>query len=1554
MFDFLVGTVAGLSAYKNLRVLANCVDDPAKRWVSVVDRRGRFTITSEKAGDLFDTSDKFVQLVVRVMQGQNVAARQRVTIESANLTPHDLHLEILEGNGIWVGGTVSTHDGRPAPDLSVVVFLVSTAGESPIARSQTDQDGTWESRVANDARRFDLRVHVLDAQGETIVAGPLRCDVQGELEEPLTVPDTAIVRQSRFDQLRGLLSKTLNGHKVDTLGEQEIELVACRTGESPETIRQMRESARWQVAGASGAAAFAMSAGTALTPSAVLSLSREELSQTLDAAVSDGIVPEFQEPPERVVTALRHTAAQFAIDEPSGRKRRAWLRSIGAPTTLAREIVRLERLGDLNDQSSWDRLATSNPPDVIALARDGVEMSEMGLTHAPLVRLLTRRRREHDSDSLGRMLPRLGVDEIEALLREEVDGRAVGVPDDVREVGGDRRSFALGVMRRIGRRFPTAQALHDWSRSTNNPMIAEVAELNPDLDLRQPRFTRGATDDGLVLPDGVEAEPVMAELRVAQRLFAVSPVGRRVETMNTLRRANLRSAAAIVAAGPAMFVRAVGDELDIDTMRHTYRAATEKSAMAVALVTRHTAALESVVSTGPLKATTATLENLFGPMSFCACEHCRSVLSPAAYLAELLQFIRQIPAGAGNTTLFNVLVTQKHRSDVPNLRLDCANSDTPLPYIDLVNELLESQLASDATQTTHQTTWSEQELRAHPEHLRVATYVRLRDDAVFPMSLPFDLFFTEVRAYLNKVGVSWSDVLTALMPTSPAADSEIGAARLGLSPPQWLVVVGEHTSSLESMWGVAVLGELRSVARFLDRAAMSYDELLGLLATRLFRRGGLVLTTPQDIEISYERPCQIEGATFEGMPSPLTGLMDRAHRFIRLWRASGWSMREVDLAIFNVGAGRIDRNTVANLGRVLTLSRRFHTVPRIQMLAWWGDLETRRGPEDAPSHYDDLFGAPGSPEEISTTFELNPARTELSIPQRPLALHLPRLAAALQMPVASLERLLDTMGAAAPAQTNLAALSLLFRYVSLGRALGLTPAQVQRWSDVLGIDPFESAGNTLRFLSLQQSALDLGATLDGLSYALGFDEPTTVAPARTTLIVWLARAVIAMQGATAPDPGPDATILDALHIELASLLDESAVEQAMRPFGTTVVVEATEDEDPNAALITLLSPWADAELLNLAVASLGQGDLADAAAQLGSALAPAGRRARQRQAAVGVLATGAGVAAQTADLLVSLITIDDGNGDDITLLETLTSQPVLSLTADIEALADITLPFELRPKLPLVLSALIPVIRRWHRGVVLLGSLGLGTEASAWLVRSAQALDAIAPDRLAAPVAVSDNAVERTIAFASLAARHSGTSRTVANLFEAALDSPGLALADSLLVDMEPILGWDHERALAVSTQLELITDNILDGSAVRRIDEALAVLAAADFVPAQLNEWINDGPTQATANEIKSLVSARIAPERRGIELGAVRDRIREQQRDALVAAYLADNPGLEGPNALYADFLIDPDMNACRTASRIQQGIAAVQRLMHRVLNGLDAEVSLTDSFATKWTWM
>ena len=88
-----------------------------------------------------------------------------------------------------------------------------------------------------------------------------------------------------------------------------------------------------------------------------------------------------------------------------------------------------------------------------------------------------------------------------------------------------------------------------------------------------------------------------------------------------------------------------------------------------------------------------TLEGLFGSMDFCACDECRSILSPAAYLVDLLNFVDQpaTPAGTENPQI----VLLERRPDLQYLPLTCENTNTALPYIDVVNETLEYFVANE-------------------------------------------------------------------------------------------------------------------------------------------------------------------------------------------------------------------------------------------------------------------------------------------------------------------------------------------------------------------------------------------------------------------------------------------------------------------------------------------------------------------------------------------------------------------------------------------------------------------------------------------------------------------------------------------------------------------------------------------------------------------------------------------------------------------------------------------------------------------------------------------
>ena len=84
-------------------------------------------------------------------------------------------------------------------------------------------------------------------------------------------------------------------------------------------------------------------------------------------------------------------------------------------------------------------------------------------------------------------------------------------------------------------------------------------------------------------------------------------------------------------------------------------------------------------------------EALFGAFDNCECGHCQSVYSATAYFVELLhqvlggKYMDNHPALAKP-----IQELLKRRPDLEFIKLSCENTNTLIPYIDLVNEILET------------------------------------------------------------------------------------------------------------------------------------------------------------------------------------------------------------------------------------------------------------------------------------------------------------------------------------------------------------------------------------------------------------------------------------------------------------------------------------------------------------------------------------------------------------------------------------------------------------------------------------------------------------------------------------------------------------------------------------------------------------------------------------------------------------------------------------------------------------------------------------------------
>jgi hypothetical protein len=269
---------------------------------------------------------------------------------------------------------------------------------------------------------------------------------------------------------------------------------------------------------------------------------------------------------------------------------------------------------------------------------------------------------------------------------------------------------AVSLANKMEREFPGvafgAQLGRDKkSVFKNRDRISAFFNENPDFDLQKTNVDVFLNKKKL----GGDADGMRSELKSAQRIFRLIPNYRKT---NELLRKNINSAQSIAAMGETRFVREVAPDVGLSEVeaRTIFRKAekTNAAAMLIAGELQDTirsadiASLEMKTLAGKLQAVSQdfpNLKTLFKLADVCACEHCRSVYSPAAYLVEILEFLKHrtvVDLTTGPPTPGNAKdVLFARRPDLGDIDLGCENATTPVPYIDLVCELLEEAIAPD-------------------------------------------------------------------------------------------------------------------------------------------------------------------------------------------------------------------------------------------------------------------------------------------------------------------------------------------------------------------------------------------------------------------------------------------------------------------------------------------------------------------------------------------------------------------------------------------------------------------------------------------------------------------------------------------------------------------------------------------------------------------------------------------------------------------------------------------------------------------------------------------
>ncbi|MFQ6163341.1 neuraminidase-like domain-containing protein [Sinorhizobium meliloti] len=141
-----------------------------------------------------------------------------------------------------------------------------------------------------------------------------------------------------------------------------------------------------------------------------------------------------------------------------------------------------------------------------------------------------------------------------------------------------------------------------------------------------------------------------------------------------------------------------------------------------------------------------------------------------------------------------------------------------------------------------------------------------------------------------------------------------------------------------------------------------------------------------------------------------------------------------------------------------------------------------------------------------------------------------------------------------------------------------------------------------------------------------------------------------------------------------------------------------------------------------------------------------------------------------------------------------------------------------------------------------------------------------------------------------------------------------------------------------VTPAVQLHTDPLATLIAIDdRLAIAKAAATAADQLAALANDLEEDDTGDAALESLMAGVRERHDPDAWLTVSQQLNDPIREKRRDALVA-YLLESKGLANKDALFSEFLIDPQINAFLVTSRIANAHAVSQIFVQRIRLGLE----------------
>ncbi len=1110
-----------------------------------------------------------------------------------------------------ITGTVTSAAGRAVTGIQVVAYHgdVNLLKEKKLTAARTECDGRFNLQVglARYPRGVNVRVAVLGNQSQEIWSSAIRYNQHDDLKIDVKLSDASL-SISEYQRAADRIAPRLEGVALADLKPEQIPYLAGRSGVERRRLDSIISAAKLHVQTPKvPAEAFygLISQGLPATTATLVAQPGKSWKAALEAAIrANQIAPLSARQSGAILSALNEQKIVATLKPPTSRIRRS---PVSFVTIALKDRNKQKRVAGLIAHHNgvnadfWKAVGRNRnltPHDRKELENHAAVGEIVGNDPELLQRISSHLARKGE-DVTPRALARIGRP---ALLRI-IDAAVRATPDAPAGTANERRAFvestADGIANKVTAVFPTDTMRAELASGPISSYFGQYRggltkffDNNPDFDIRENVSATLDPSSGSDPFRGVSDKPAVRErvgtlLRLYRALPEVLQNGPGIapETapnllskISALTDKHYYSSSAIAAKGKQQFVADLGGtSAEAEYWRHVHDRATvvrdivQMRGMDLLETYRQRIKVMRQPQTARVQPGGADLRTLFGPLEACQCEECTSVTSPAAYLADILTFLDTDVAVAGARTPYSVLI--ERRPDIPHILLNCDNANREVPYIDLVNELLEDEVlrgagiipvwaphrrvtlnlapkvlddaASDdavAARTARATlvttlnqrlrgydfdqntiqvaipsqppphkwhvfdrgwlvelssgkskgkkvnvtwisrqTWGTQaELAANPA-FRNPRATGILETGKHPLSLPPALPLLETRLFLNHLKVPRDRLIELL---APLEKDRWAVEYLGLSAAEVNLITDTQVTTSPAAWGFRAasvtandaladpadstrppltgnwLDLLRRVDVFIARAGISYIDLLDLLVTDFVnpvsRKNGTRAISIQSTDKSDPAACQLVKLQLQGTSAAFKDAIGRLIAFVRLVRRSGWTIRELDLAIRQLRPGVLDSTTLSLLAAV-ERTRKQLSLTRPQACALFGVIDTMRYIDHAtdgqpllPSQYDQMFLNRAVTNPVDPQFALDDEGNELRDTSISLAQGTATIAAAFEIT----EMEVGLLGDFSRVTTlNVKALSDLYRPVLFARGFRISIQEAIWLEKLVGTPP---------------------------------------------------------------------------------------------------------------------------------------------------------------------------------------------------------------------------------------------------------------------------------------------------------------------------------------------------------------------------------------------------------------------------------------------------------------------------------------------------------------------